>query len=249
MRSLATPGLSALLMAAAPLAMAQTLPVFTPTDPGTPPIDAFASGLYSATCIAESGCTCAPTPLSRDELAVVLGRDAIGPEIKGIWSSPASDAEPTEESADALHARFGGTGACPLTPLEPVDGLWREGQPFNIDVQCGAGTAMFRQVLAGSKRVTARLVWGGVFSGETIQTAFMAADPDPDYTPHAFRDVSPVETVGTVALAEEGGRMTSTGRMRLLTPRLFSVRWDVQGQNVAGACNWTVEHLVTWMGE
>lgn len=227
---------------------AEGIPVFTPGDEGRPFVDAYATGLYSATCIAGAGCTCAAMPLTRDELAVVIG-GPVGPQVHGVWDSPASDSTPTDESADALHARFGGSGYCPQTALEPADGLWRDGKPFNVLVQCGPGTGMFRQVLTQQKLVTARIAWGGVFAGDTIQTAFIAADPDPENSLHAFRDVTPVESIGTAAITAEGGSMTSTGRMRLLTPRLFSVHWEVTGTTEMGPCNWSTDQLVTWAGE
>ena len=230
-------------------AFAENIPVFTPGDEGKPFIDVYASGLYSATCVEGEGCTCAAMPLTRNELAVTLGVDAVAGDVQGWWSSPATDGELTAESPDALHARFGGQGYCPQTALEPQDGQWRDGKPFNVTVQCGAGTEMFRQVLLNQKLVTATLAWGGVFSGDTIQTAFMAADPDPEYSPHAFQDLTPVESVGTASIVAEGGGMTSTGRMRLLTPKLFSAHWEVKGMTEMGACNWSLDQLVTWVGE
>jgi hypothetical protein len=45
------------------------------------------------------------------------------------------------------------------------------------------------------------------------------------------------------------GPMTSTGRMRLLTPRLFSVTWEVTGMSEIGACTWSTDQLVTWVGK
>jgi hypothetical protein len=228
---------------------AEPIPVFTPGDEGKAFVDVFASGLYSATCIEGAGCTCAAMPINRDELAVVMGLEAVAPDISGVWDSPATDSSLTEETPEALHARFGGSGYCPQTALEPVDGLWRDSAPFNIAVQCGAGTAMFRQVLAQQKLITARLVWNATFSGETIQTAFLAADPDPEASRHSFQDLTPVETIGTASIAAEGGAMTSTGRMRLLTPRLFTVHWEVLGRNEVGPCNWATDQLVSWVGE
>lgn len=228
---------------------AETIPVFTPGDEGRPFVDVYASGLYSATCVDGAGCTCAALPLTREDVAVTLGLEGVAADIQGIWNSPASDHSVTTETAEALHARFGGSGYCPQTALEPVDGRWRDGKPFNITVICGPMGEMFRQVLADQKLVTAAIVWNGVFSGDTIQTAFMAADPDPEYTPHAFEDVTPVESLGTATAATEMGPMTSTGRMRLLTPRLFIVHWDVKGMTEMGACNWSTDQLVTWVGE
>lgn len=237
------------LIALANPLLADSIPVFTPGDEGRPFVDVYASGLYSAHCVAGAGCTCAAMPLSRADLAVALGLPEVAAEVQGVWDSPATDSSLTDEGTDALHARFGGSGTCPQITLEPVDGLWRDGTPFNIAVQCGPGTEMFRQVLANPKTVTARLVWNAGFSGETIQTAFMAANPDPDYAPHRFQNVTPVETLGTASLAAEGGALTSTGRMRLLTPRLFSVHWHVTGMTEAGACNWSTAQLVRWVGD
>lgn len=230
---------------------AETIPVFTPGDEGRPFVDVYASGLYSATCVDGAGCTCAALPLTREDVAVTLGLEGVAADMQGVWDSPASDHSLTTETAEALHARFGGSGYCPQTALEPVDGLWRDGKPFNINVQCGPGTAMFQQVLANQKTVTARLVWNGVFSGDTIQNGFIAADPDPEREArrHAFQDITPVESLGTATLAAEGGAMTSTGRMRLLTPRMFAVHWEVKGMTEMGACNWSTDQLVTWVGE
>lgn len=230
-------------------AFAENIPVFTPGDEGKPFVDVYASGLYSATCVEGGGCTCSAMPIDRAELAVVLEVETVANDVQGWWSSPATEGELTAESPDALHTRFGGQGYCPQTALEPVDGQWRDGKPFNVTVQCGAGTEMFRQVLLNQKLVTATLAWNGVFSGDTIQTAFMAADPDPEYSPHAFQDLTPVESVGTASIVAEGGGMTSTGRMRLLTPKLFSAHWEVQGMTEMGACNWSLDQLVTWVGE
>ncbi|MGY9048698.1 hypothetical protein P775_24990 [Puniceibacterium antarcticum] len=228
---------------------AETIPVFTPGDEGRPFVDAFGSGLYSAKCIDGAGCTCAAMPITRDELAVVLGLESVAADVLGLWDSPATDSTLTDEGPEQIHARFGGTGYCPQTPLEPVDGQWRDGKPFNIAVHCGPGTAMFRQVLADQKLITARLVWNGTFSGDTIQTAFMAADPDPENTPHTFENLTLVETLGVAAITTEGGTMTSHGRMRLLMPKLFSVHWDVQSMTEMGPCNWSTDQLVTWVGE
>ena len=234
-------------------ANSETTAVFTPGDEGRPFIrpfiDVYASGLFSATCVEGAGCTCAALPVDRAEMAVALGLEAVPADTQGIWDSPASALSLTNETADALHARFGGSGYCPQTALEPVDGQWRDGKPFNITVQCGPTGDMFRQVLADQKLITATIAWNGVFSGETIQTAFMAADPDPEYTPHSFQDITPVETIGKATAATEMGPITSTGRMRLLTPRLFAVNWDVQGMSEMGACNWSTEQLVTWVGK
>lgn len=239
----------ALLVVSVGPVFAEAISVFTPSDEGRPFVDVYASGLYSATCVEGSGCTCAAMPIDRSELAVVLGLEAVDGAVQGLWSSPASNDELTEESSDALHQRFGGSGYCPQAELVPEDGLWQDGKPFGISVQCGPGTEMFRQVLANQKQITARLEWNGVFSGDTVQTAFMAADPDPEYTPHAFRTVTPVETVGTASMTQEGGTMTSTGTMRLLTPKLFSVDWVVKGTSEMGPCNWSTRQLVTWVGE
>jgi len=230
-------------------AHSQSIGVFTPGDEGRPFEDVYASGLYSANCVEGAGCTCATLPINGAELAVVMGIAAVPADTAGVWDSPASDLSLTNETTDALHARFGGTGYCPQTALEPVDGQWQDGQPFDITVQCGPMGEMFRQVLANQTLVTARLDWNGVFSGDTIQTAFMAADPDPEYTPHDFNDLTPVETIGTATAQTEMGAMTSTGRMRLLTPRLFSVTWDVSGSTEFGPCNWSTNQLVTWVGE
>lgn len=248
MRKSIAPTAFATVLSALP-ASAETIAVFTPGDEGRPFIDVYASGLYSATCVEGAGCTCAAMPIDRAEMAVVLGLEAVPADTQGIWNSPASEHSPTNETAEALHARFGGSGYCPQTPLEPVDGQWRDGKPFNITVQCGPMGDMFRQVLAEQDLITATILWNGVFSGDTIQTAFMAADPDPEYTPHAFQDVTPVETIGTATAASEMGPMTSTGRMRLLTPRLFAVTWEVKGMSEMGACNWSTEQLVTWVGK
>lgn len=228
---------------------AETIAVFTPGDEGRPFIDVYASGLYSATCVEGAGCTCAAMPIDRAEMAVVLGLEAVPADTQGIWNSPASEHSPTDESAEALHARFGGSGYCPQTALEPVDGQWRDGKPFNITVQCGPMGDMFRQVLAEQDLITASILWNGVFSGDTIQTAFMAADPDPEYTPHAFKDITPVETIGTAQAATEMGPVTSTGRLLLLTPSLFSVNWVVKGTSEMGPCNWSTTHLVTRVGQ
>lgn len=229
-------------------AQSETIPVFTPGEEGKPFIDVYASGLYSATCVEGEGCTCAAMPIDRVELAVVLGLDAVPADSQGIWDSPASEQTLTTETSEALHARFGGSGYCPQTPLEPVDGRWRDGRPFNITVQCGPAGDMFRQVLADQKLITATIAWSGVFSGETIQTAFMAADPDPDYTPHDFKDITPTETIGTAQAITEMGPVTSTGRIRLLTPGLFMAYWDVKGTSEMGPCNWSTTHLVTRVG-
>lgn len=230
---------------------AETIPVFTPGDEGRPFVDVYASGLYGATCVEGAGCTCSALPINRSDLAVVMGLNELAPDVQGLWNSPATDHTLTNESAEALHARFGGTGYCPQTALEPVDGQWRDGKPFNINVQCGPGTAMFQQVLANQKTVTARLVWNGVFSGDTIQNGFIAADPDPEREArrHVFQDITPVESLGTASIADEGGSMTSTGRMRLLTPRLFAAHWEVKGMIQTGACNWSTDQLVVWVGE
>ena len=229
-------------------ANSESIAVFTPGDEGRPFIDVYASGLFSATCVEGAGCTCAALPVDRAEMAVVLGLEAVPADSLGIWESPASAHSLTNETADALHARFGGSGYCPQTALEPVDGQWRDGKPFNISVQCGPMGDMFREVLADQEIITATIVWNGTFSGDTIQTAFMAADPDPEYTPHAFQDITPVETIGTAQAATEMGPVTSTGRMLLLTPSLFSVNWVVQGTSEMGPCNWSTTHLVTRVG-
>lgn len=238
----------AFVLSAAP-ARTETIPVFTPGDEGRPFVDVFGHGLYSAMCVEGAGCTCAAMPIDRAELAVLLGLGSVSADTQGYWDSPASAGTLTDESAEALHARFGGSGYCPQTALEPADGQWRDGKPFDITVQCGAMGDMFRQVLADQKQVTATIAWNGVFSGSTIQTAFMAANPDPDYTPHAFSDVTPVETVGTASAATEMGPITSTGRMRLLTPRQFLAQWEVKGTSEIGPCNWSTQHIVTWVGE
>jgi hypothetical protein len=229
-------------------AHAETIPVFTPDDEGRPFVDVYASGLYSASCVEGEGCTCAALPVDRAELAVVLGLEAVSADAQGIWDSPASEQSLTDETAEALHARFGGSGYCPQTALVPEDGQWRDGKPFNIKVQCGPMGDMLRQIWTEEKLVTATIAWNGVFSGETIQAAFMAANPDPEYTPHAFSNVTPVETIGTAQAATEMGPVTSTGRMLLLTPSLFSVNWVVQGTTEMGPCNWSLTHLVTRVG-
>ncbi len=244
--------LAALFLTAFALPLqAETLPVFTPGDEGRPFVDVYASGLFGATCVEGAGCTCSALPLNRDELAVVLGLNGLAADVQGVWNSPATDSTLTNETAEALHARFGGSGYCPQTALEPVDGQWRDGKPFAISVQCGPGTAMFQQVLANQKTVTARLVWNGSFSGDVIQEGFIAADPDPERAErrHSFQTVSPVETLGTASIAAEGGTMASTGRIRLLTPHLFTVHWEVKGMTEMGACNWSTDQLVTWVGE
>lgn len=247
MRLLSVPTAFAVVFAAV-AAPAETIPVFSPGDEGRPFIDVYRSGLYSATCVQDAGCTCAAVPIDRAELAVVLGLETVSAETLGIWSSPASEQSLTKETAEALHARFGGSGYCPQTPLEPVDGQWRDGKPFDITVKCGPAADMFRQVLAEQELMTATIRWNGLFSGDTIQTAFMAAKPDPEYTPHAFKDITPVETIGTAQAASEMGPVTSTGRMRLLTPKLFSVNWVVQGASDIGPCNWSTTQLVSWVG-
>jgi hypothetical protein len=229
-------------------AHAETIPVFTPGDEGRPFVDVYASGLYSATCVEGAGCTCAALPVDRTDMAVVLGLESVSPDTQGIWNSLASEQSLTDETAEALHARFGGSGYCPQTALVPEDGQWQDGKPFNISVQCGLMSDMLRQIWTEEKLVTATIAWNGVFSGETIQAAFMAADPDPEYTPHAFKDVTPVETIGTAQAATEMGPVTSTGRMQLLTPSLFSVSWVVEGTTEMGPCNWALTHLVTRVG-
>ena len=228
---------------------AQDIPVFTPSDEGRPFIDVYATGLYSATCVQGAGCTCAALGVNREELAVILGENAIDANILGLVDSPAVGEDLTAETPDALHARYGGQGYCLQTPLEPKDGLWQDGRPQNVNVQCGQGTAMFQQVLTNQKSVTARINWQGRFSGETIQSAFIAADPDPENTPHSFTDLTPVETLGIASLADEGGTMTSKGRIRLVTPTLFSVDWQVQGQTETGPCNWSYTLPAKWIGE
>jgi hypothetical protein len=229
-------------------AHSETVAVFTPGDEGRPFVDVYASGLYSATCVEGAGCTCAAMPIDRAEMAVVLGLETVPADTAGIWNSPASEHTLTNETAEALHARFGGSGYCPQTALEPIDGQWRDGKPFNITVQCGSMGDMFRQVLAEQELITATILWSGVFSGDTIQTAFMAADPDPEYTPHAFKDLTPVETIGTAQAATEMGPITSTGRMLLLSPSMFSVNWAFRGTSEMGPCNWSTTHLVTRVG-
>lgn len=228
---------------------AETIPVFTPGDEGRPFVDVYASGLYSASCVEGAGCTCAAMPLDRGGVAVALGLESVAADVQGVWDSPASDHSLTNETAEALHARFGGSGYCPQTALEPHDGQWRDGTPYNITVECGPMGDMFRQVLANQKIVTATIVWNGIFSGDTVQTAFMAADPDPEYTPHAFKEITPVESVGTAQAMTEMGPVTSTGRMQLLTPNLFAVDWEVKGKTETGPCNWSTRHLVTRIGK
>ncbi len=228
---------------------AENIEVFTPSDEGRPFVNVYASGIYSASCVEGAGCTCAAAPVTRDELAVVLGLESVSADVQGVWSSPATDTELTDESSDQLHQRFGGTGYCPQAELIPEDGLWQDGKPFNIVVQCGPGTEMFRQVLTEQKLVTAKLSWSGKFSGNTIQNAFMAADPDPEYTPHEFQDITPVETLGKASASQDGVTITSTGRMQLLTPRMFVVDWTVQSATEMGPCNWSTRQLVTWIGE
>ncbi len=227
---------------------AEEIPVFTPGEEGRPFIDVYASGLYSAQCVQGEGCTCAALPVDRAEMAVVLGLASVGADIQGIADSPVADDELTPETPEAIHARFGGNGYCPQTPLVPEDGTWRDGKPFNINVQCGEASAMFQQVLANAETQTAPIIWGGVFSGSTVQTAFMTANPDPEYTPHNFVDVTPTESVGTAQIAGDGGAASSTGRMRLITPRQFVVQWDVKGSAEGRTCNWTMQHLATRVG-
>ncbi|MDQ0419552.1 hypothetical protein J2045_000562 [Peteryoungia aggregata LMG 23059] len=242
--------LAAIVLSAFALPLhAETIPVFTPGDEGRPFVDVYASGLYSASCVEGAGCTCAAMPLDRGGVAVALGLESVAADVQGVWDSPASDHSLTNETAEALHARFGGSGYCPQTTLEPHDGQWRDSKPIHISVQCGPVGEMLRQVLADQKIVTAAIVWNGVFSSETVQTAFMAADPDPEYTPHAFKDITPVESVGTAQAMTEMGPVTSTGRMQLLTPNLFAVDWEVKGMTEVGACNWSTRHLVTRVGK
>lgn len=230
-------------------ALAQSVPVFTPGDEGRPFVDLYSSGLYSADCVQGEGCTCTAMAVDREGLALALGVETVAADVQGWWRSPATEGDLTAETPEALHARFGGTGYCPQAPLEPRDGLWRDGTPFNLVVACGEGTAMFRQVLMSQPQVTARIAWGGVFSGDTIQTAFIAADPDPENTPHDFSDVTPVETRGEATLTEDGVTMRSSARMRLLSPTLFTSRWEVVSTGAQGPCNWSFDHLVRWIGE
>lgn len=75
------------------------------------------------------------------------------------------------------------------------------------------------------------------------------ADPDPDYSPHAFQNLTPEETLGTALITAKGGTMTSIGKRRLLTPRRFAVHWEPKGKTERGACNWSTGQLVTWVGE
>ena len=113
--------------------LADSIPVFTPGDEGRPFVDVYASGLYSASCVEGAGCTCAALPVERAEIAVTLGIEAVAADVQGVWHSPASDHSLTTETAEALHARFGGSGYCPQTALEPVDGQWRDAMLVRFD--------------------------------------------------------------------------------------------------------------------
>lgn len=153
-------------------------------------------------------------------------------------------------SPDEIDTVMGGDGKCELEMFDemvPEDGIWREGPVTVESVQCGLGTAMFTSRLASQPRHTMRITWGGVFDGARYQAAAMAAAPDPEYSPHAFRQISPRQSIGTAEVADEGGALQSVGQLDLLDPRRFRMTWRVTARTEGGPCNWTISFPVEWV--
>ncbi|GHC14807.1 hypothetical protein GCM10007291_10800 [Gemmobacter nanjingensis] len=199
-----------------------------------------------ADCTLQQGCACSESPLSAEEIGIVMGatppQGADGMVFvfqdgdAGTWSPL------TPEEIDIVS---GGDGACD-GPLVPEDGTWVTRSTLN-SLHCGAGTAMMRSMIEGTlnKENPVPVRWNGDFSADTWRRAWIAANPQAEApnTP-TFNRVSPVELSGRDSIKG----MTSTQRMVLLTPRSFRMDWQFEGQNEMGACGWSVTHMVRRTG-
>ena len=199
-----------------------------------------ASATTVADCTISAGCTCVDSPLSPSDLEVLFDvpppPDAatqvfVVQDGKGIWS---------KLSISDIDITAGGDGNC-AGPLRPEDGVWTASSVIT-NMVCGSGTAMMRSMMEANlrKEKPARVVWGGTFDGKIWETAWLAANPDPEATPLAWQQVSEVETKGSVKMAG----MTSDYRMILLTPKSFRAEWSFRARNEEGPCNWDVVNMV-----
>lgn len=193
-----------------------------------------------ADCTVSAGCSCGESPFDDNELSESFGVDTppdtsgyvfVITNGEGIWS---------QLSIEDIDLTAGGDGSCSGI-LAPEDGVWASTSKIN-SVSCGSGTAMMQQILSGNlnKENPARVVWGGVFDGETWRQAWLAANPDPEASRPSWKRVSEIEMTSSDSL--EG--MTSRSRMVLLSPRSFRMDWVVDGRNEEGACGWSVTNMV-----
>ncbi len=122
-----------------------------------------------AVCRAQQGCVC--IDFTDTGLAPVLAdhTDILGdttPEEIVIIDRSTNTTFRTRRTPNEIHARFGGSGECPLAPLPteiiPEDGLWQM-QILNWSATaCPAGMGEELAALNGMSQ-SARVVWNGRF--------------------------------------------------------------------------------------
>jgi hypothetical protein len=141
------------------------------------------------------GCDCALSPLSQDEIALVVGLPD-DPAASTLVYEPALEALSwvTAPRRD-IQASFGGTGDCPVDPaaahqaLTPRDGTWRwrtlaettAGCPAELGGMLAASGVAFTPV---------RLAWDGAFHPDLLAALL----PQPDMAglpPYAWHAVGP----------------------------------------------------------
>ena len=176
--------LLAALAAPAPLA-AETIAVFGPD-------------LYTADCVEGAGCTCAPSAVDRVGAGLALDTDPLSESVLGLVSSPVAELEPTNETADALHARFGGQGACPAAAIVPKDGLWAfTPSPVQASPGCRPEVKPMADPMLAAQAQSHEIKWEGVFHPDKLRVS--AGGPAIDW-----RQVSQNAYVGIVGPVGEG---------------------------------------------
>ncbi|WP_435258319.1 hypothetical protein ACSBLW_00610 [Thioclava sp. FR2] len=198
-----------------------------------------------ADCTSAAGCSCAPSPLTDDELSVTFGLDTPADTTGYVFVIFDGTGTWSQLSIEDIDITAGGDGSC-AGQLQPEDGVWASSSKVN-SVSCGSGTAMMQQILTGNlnREKPARVTWGGVFDGETFRKAWLAANPDPEASHPTWTRVSEIEVTSRDSL--EG--LTSSSRMVLLSPRSFRMDWDVEGRNEEGVCRWSVTSMVRKTGD
>lgn len=184
-----------------------------------------------------TGCFCTPSSASPKDLArsvgiaAPAGAGAVLVSAAGKWSW-------SKDTPDAVDRAHGGDGRCETAlPMVPEDGVWKAEGRVN-SLSCGQGTAMMRGVLEGNLRreKPARVKWGGQFSGDAFESAWRAANPDPEDDDLTWTARGPYVQASTVS--RDG--MTSVGEIVLLTPTQLRLDWTFKARTEMGPCNWSV---------
>ncbi len=152
-----------------------------------------------ATC-KTGGCTCALSPLSGDEITLVLGTPAkaetsIDPTAATLVYEPdlGSLAWVTAPLRD-IHARFGGVGDCPIAlfpapdAMVPLDGTWQWQTLGETTSGCPAALG---GMLAASRVefISTPITWDGAFHPDRLSSTLPRPDMAGD--PYEWREVGP----------------------------------------------------------